>query len=101
MAQEDVFKKLVSHCKEYGFVFPSSDIYNMAYRRFRHKGEDKVTMDFAFFAIAFNIKKMCAKLLKTGKGGTARIICILIRTIMTQYTRNIAAYYQISEKRVA
>ena len=24
MAQEDVFKKLVSHCKEYGFVFPSS-----------------------------------------------------------------------------
>lgn len=22
MAQEDVFKKLVSHCKEYGFVFP-------------------------------------------------------------------------------
>ena len=32
---------------------------------------------------------------------TARIICILIRTIMTQYTRNIAAYYQISEKRVA
>lgn len=28
MAQEDVFKKLVSHCKEYGFVFPSSDIYD-------------------------------------------------------------------------
>ena len=26
--QEDVFKKLVSHCKEYGFVFPSSDIYD-------------------------------------------------------------------------
>jgi glycyl-tRNA synthetase len=28
MAQEDVFKKLVSHCKEYGFIFPSSDIYD-------------------------------------------------------------------------
>ena len=28
MAQEDVFKKLVAHCKEYGFVFPSSDIYS-------------------------------------------------------------------------
>ena len=26
--QEDVFKKLVSHCKEYGFVFPSSEIYD-------------------------------------------------------------------------
>ena len=24
---EDNFKKIVSHCKEYGFVFPSSDIY--------------------------------------------------------------------------
>ena len=28
MAQEDVFKKLVSHCKEYGFVFPSSEVYD-------------------------------------------------------------------------
>src|SRR5574344_2164625 len=28
MAQEDVFKKLVAHCKEYGFVFPSSEIYD-------------------------------------------------------------------------
>ncbi len=28
MAQEDVFKKIVAHCKEYGFVFPSSDIYD-------------------------------------------------------------------------
>lgn len=25
---EDIFKKLVSHCKEYGFVFPSSEIYD-------------------------------------------------------------------------
>ena len=28
MAQEDVFKKIISHCKEYGFVFPSSEIYD-------------------------------------------------------------------------
>lgn len=28
MTQEDLFKKLVAHCKEYGFVFPSSDIYD-------------------------------------------------------------------------
>ena len=28
MAQEDIFKKVVSHCKEYGFVFPSSEIYD-------------------------------------------------------------------------
>ncbi|MCK5820711.1 MAG: glycine--tRNA ligase [Bacteroidales bacterium] len=28
MAQEDLFKKLVSHCKEYGYVFQSSEIYD-------------------------------------------------------------------------
>ncbi len=28
MAQEELFKKLVAHCKEYGFVFPSSEIYD-------------------------------------------------------------------------
>ncbi len=28
MAQEDIFKKLVSHCKEYGYVFQSSEIYD-------------------------------------------------------------------------
>jgi glycyl-tRNA synthetase len=28
MAQEDVFKKLVAHCKEYGYVFQSSEIYD-------------------------------------------------------------------------
>jgi glycyl-tRNA synthetase len=28
MAQEDVFKTLVAHCKEYGYVFPSSEIYD-------------------------------------------------------------------------
>ena len=43
--------------------------YDMAYRRFRHFGKDKVTMDFAFFAIAFNIKKMCAMMARRGKNG--------------------------------
>ena len=27
-SQEDIFKKVVSHCKEYGFVFQSSEIYD-------------------------------------------------------------------------
>ena len=26
--QEETFKKIVAHCKEYGFVFPSSEIYD-------------------------------------------------------------------------
>jgi len=34
---------------------------NKAYKRFRHFGKDKVFMDFAFFAIAFNIEKLCKK----------------------------------------
>ena len=29
-------------------------------------GKDKVFMDFSFLAIAFNIKKMCAKMIKEG-----------------------------------
>jgi len=28
MAEQELFKKIVSHCKEYGFVFPSSEIYD-------------------------------------------------------------------------
>jgi len=43
--------------------------FNMSYRRFRHFGKDKVTMDFAFFAIAFNIKKMCSKIAKQTRNG--------------------------------
>lgn len=38
----------------------------MGYKRFRHFGKDKVTMDFAFFAIAFDIKKMAAKMKTQG-----------------------------------
>lgn len=38
--------------------------FNMAYRRFRHFGKDKVTMNFVFFAIAFNLKKMSSKIAK-------------------------------------
>ncbi|HCC70986.1 MAG TPA: glycine--tRNA ligase [Bacteroidales bacterium] len=28
MAKEDVFKNLIAHCKEYGFIFQSSEIYD-------------------------------------------------------------------------
>ena len=28
MTQEEVFKQLTAHAKEYGFVFPSSEIYD-------------------------------------------------------------------------
>ena len=41
--------------------------YDMNYKRFRHFGMDKVKMDFALFAIAFNIKKMCSKINKKAR----------------------------------
>ena len=28
MTQEELFKALISHAKEYGFIFPSSEIYD-------------------------------------------------------------------------
>jgi glycyl-tRNA synthetase len=28
MTQEELFKKLIGHCKEYGYIFPSSEIYD-------------------------------------------------------------------------
>jgi len=28
MNQEDLLKKIIAHCKEYGFIFPSSEIYD-------------------------------------------------------------------------
>ena len=31
--------------------------FNKQYKRFRHRGKDKVNMDFGLFAIAFNIQK--------------------------------------------
>ena len=43
--------------------------YNIGYKRFRHFGKDKVTMDFAFFAIAFNLKKMCKMKAKNNDNG--------------------------------
>lgn len=64
--------------------------YNMAYRRFRHVGKDKVTMDFAFFAIAFNIKKMCAKLAKEGYTTLYKLIYTLYSRRRTHYRTKMA-----------
>ena len=75
--------------------------YNMAYRRFRHVGENKVRMDFAFFAIAFNIKKMCAKLRKAGKGLITFAKSMLIGLFINRYNGNIATCYQMNEKKAA
>ena len=64
LTSEEGIKHRGRRCIEPETVFGQMK-YNMQYRRFRHFGKDKVTMDFAFFAIAFNIKKLCALLLKS------------------------------------
>ena len=68
LTSEDGLKHRGRRCVEPEAVFGQMK-FNMAYRRFRHFGKDKVTMDFAFFAIAFNLKKMCSKIAKQTKNG--------------------------------
>lgn len=68
LTSEDGIKHRGRRCIEPEAVFGQMK-FNMAYRRFRHFRKDKVTMDFAFFAIAFNIKKMCSKMAKQAKNG--------------------------------
>ncbi len=63
LTSEEGVKHRGRRCIEPEAVFGQMK-YNMAYRRFRHFGMDKVKMDFAFFAIAFNLKKMCSKMAK-------------------------------------
>ncbi len=68
LTSEEGLKHRGRRCIEPEAVFGQMK-FNMAYRRFRHFGKDKVSMDFAFFAIAFNIKKMCSKIAKQTKNG--------------------------------
>ncbi len=68
LTSEEGFRRRGPRCIEPEAVFGQMK-FNMEYRRFRHFGKDKVTMDFAFFAIAFNIKKMCSKIAKQAKNG--------------------------------
>lgn len=68
LTSEEGLKHRGRRCIEPEAVFGQMKT-DMAYKRFRHFGKDKVSMDFAFFAIAFNLKKMCSKLAKQTKNG--------------------------------
>jgi hypothetical protein len=57
-------------------------------------------MDFAFFAIAFNIKKMCAKLIKEGKGLITVGKYMFMGLFITRYNWNIATCCQMHEEKV-
>ena len=68
LTSEEEIKERGRRCIEPEAVFGQMKS-NMAYRRFRHMGKDKVVMDFTFFAIAFNIKKLCSMMRKVDKKG--------------------------------
>lgn len=68
LTSEEGIRRRGRRCIEPEAVFGQMK-YDMAYKRFRHFGKDKVTMDFAFFAIAFNIKKMCSRIAKQSENG--------------------------------
>lgn len=61
LTSDEGLKQRGRRCIEPEAVFGQMK-FDMAYRRFRHFGKDEVTMDFAFFAIAFNLKKMIVKM---------------------------------------
>lgn len=62
----------------------------MAYRRFRHFGKDKIAMDFSFFAIAFNIKKLCKILLNGDYNNLQALIKRFFEWILRLKTNSIA-----------
>ena len=68
LTSEEGIKERGRRCIEPEAVFGQMKS-NMAYHRFRHMGKDKVVMDFTFFAIAFNIKKLCSMMKKVDKKG--------------------------------
>ena len=68
LTSEEGLRQRERRCIESEAVFGQMK-FNIAYRRFRHISKDKFTMDFAFFAIAFNIKRICSKIAKQTKTG--------------------------------
>ena len=75
--------------------------YNMAYKRFRHFGMDKVNMDFAFFAIAFNLKKMCSKIAKQTQNGGNTPHCGLFLPISRFLSPENRIFWEKPQKSVA
>ena len=88
LTSEEGIRQRGRRCIEPEAVFGQMK-YDMAYKRFRHFGKDKVTMDFAFFAIAFNLKKMCARIRKTGLKGLSSFFYRIKSLILACLRQNI------------
>ena len=59
---------------------------NKQYRRFRHKGFDKVQMDFAILAMSFNLEKYIKYILKTGQMDVLDLFLGLFLLFLPKYT---------------
>ena len=75
--------------------------FDMAYKRFRHFGLDKVKMDFAFFAIAFNLKKMCSAIARKGKIGDNTPLYNLLLCLFMAFGLQKKTYNENYQKSVA
>ena len=80
LCSEEGLKHRGRRCIEPEAVFGQIK-YNMNYNRFRHFGKDKVKMDFTFFAIAFNIKKLCTKMRKEGIDSLIKLLYELMASL--------------------
>jgi len=73
--------------------------YNKGYNRFRHFGKDRVMMDFAIFAVAFNLLKMHRKAKNTPQNGQ-NPDNFVINTIFMIIMIRISIPNQFSEKTI-
>ena len=84
LTSEEGIKHRGRRCIEPEAVFGQTK-YNKAYKRFRHFGKDKVNMDFAFFAIAFNIGKMCKKINLKELKAVMEVLLVTFRCFIQVY----------------
>ena len=89
LASEEGIRHLSRRCIEPDAVFGQIKC-NMAYHRFRHMGKAKIAMDFSFFAIAFNIKKLCKRLQNGDYNNLQALIKRFLEWILRLKTNSIA-----------
>jgi hypothetical protein len=73
--------------------------YNRGYNRFRHFGKDRVMMDFAIFAVAFNLLKTHRKAKNTPQNGQNPDNFVIKTTFMIIVIQN-SVSNQFSEKTI-
>lgn len=63
-------------------------------------GEEKVRMEFGLFGIGFNMKKMCGKVIKEGKGVIRVGKYMFMGVFIRGYNWNIGSCWEMDEEKV-